>query len=99
MIDKKPSHKGKKVRVTFEVPESVAEQSVAVVGEFNEWSLEKDKMKLDSKKGVWTKSKLLDPGASYQFRYFVDGIRWHNDETADGYVSNEYFSENCLLNV
>lgn len=99
MVDKKKSPKGKTVRVTFELPAEVAAESVAVVGDFNEWNPEQHPMKLDPKKGVWSKAISFKPGGSHEFRYFVDGIEWRNDEAADGYVSNPYFCENGVLEV
>lgn len=99
MIEKKMSPKGKTVRVTFELPSDAANEKVAVVGDFNGWNPEKDKMKLDKKHGVWKKSISLKPGNEYQFRYFVDEHEWRNDEQADDYRANPYFSENCVIAV
>ena len=99
MIDKKVSPKGKSVRVTFSLPADAAESSVAVVGEFNAWDAKKGSMKLDKKSGAWTKGVSLKPGNTYQFRYLVDGQNWRNDESADAYVPNEYFSENSVVEV
>ncbi len=99
MIDKKASPKGKTVRVTFELPAEVAQESVAVVGDFNEWNAEKDTMKLDKKKGVWKKALSLKPGNTYEFRYFADERKWLNDEQADRFAPNKYFSENGVLEV
>jgi 1,4-alpha-glucan branching enzyme len=98
MIDKQATSNGKSVKVTFELPADVAEKSVAVVGDFNEWSESKHKMKLDKKKGVWTKSISLKPG-TYRFRYFVDESQWRNDEQADRYESSPYFSENGVIEL
>lgn len=99
MIEKKVSPKGKSVRVTFELPSDIASEKVAVVGDFNDWNPEKDKMKLDKKNGVWKKSISLKPGNKYQFRYFVDEKEWRNDEEADGYASNPFYSENSVIAV
>ena len=99
MIQKQNSPKGKSVKVTFELPADVAQQSVAVVGDFNDWDKEKHQMKLNKKKGVWSKSISLKPGNAYQFRYYVDGSSWRNDEAADRYESNPYFSENGVVEV
>ena len=99
MIEKKVSPKGKSVRVTFELPKDAASERVAVVGDFNDWNKDKDTMKLDKKKGVWKKSISLKPGNEYQFRYYVDGQEWRNDEQADGYASNPFFSENSVLAI
>ena len=51
MVNKKTSPKGKTVRVTFELPAEVAADSVAVVGDFNEWNPEKHPMTFNKKKG------------------------------------------------
>ena len=99
MVEKKVSPKGNSVRVSFVLPAEVAEESVAIVGDFNKWNAEKDAMKRDSKSGVWKKTITLKPGNTYQFRYFVDGGKWHNDEQADGYAPNPYSSQNSVLSV
>jgi 1,4-alpha-glucan branching enzyme len=99
MIEKSASPKGRNVKVTFSLPVDVARDSVAIVGDFNGWSEKKDKMKLDKKKGVWTKAVSLKPGNSYQFRYFVDEVQWRNDEHADRYEPNPYFGENSVIEV
>lgn len=99
MIAKKLSPKGKSVRVTFELPADVVENSVAVVGDFNEWDTSKHLMKLDAKKGVWTKSISFKPGETVEFRYLVDEGQWRNDEGADRYAPTPYFSENGVLEL
>lgn len=97
MITKKTSPKGTSVRVTFELPAEAAAKSAAVVGEFNNWDKKKGAMKLDAKKGIWTKGVSVKPGTSHQFRYVVDGDKWMNDEQADNFVANEYLSQNSVV--
>ena len=97
MITKKISPKGNSVRVTFELPAETAAETVAVVGDFNEWDVEKGAMKLDKKKNVWKAGVSVKPGKSFQFRYVADGDKWINDEQADAFVQNEYFGENCVV--
>jgi 1,4-alpha-glucan branching enzyme len=72
---------------------------VAIVGDFNDWSADKDVMKLDSNNNVWKGALSLKPGHTHEFRYLVDGHSWLNDEDADGYSPTEFYSENCVLNV
>ncbi|MEM1125693.1 MAG: isoamylase early set domain-containing protein [Bacteroidota bacterium] len=98
MIDKKVSAKGTKARVSFELPAEAAENSVAVVGDFNEWNPEANPMKL-LKKGTWKATISLDTGSNYQFRYLLDNQTWRNDEEADAYVPNEFAEENCVLEL
>ena len=97
MIAKKPSPKGKSVRVTFELPAESASNSAAVAGSFNEWDVTRHPMKLDKKKGVWTKSISFKPGETVEFRYFIDESEWRNEEQADSYAATPYFSENSVL--
>lgn len=97
MITKKISPKGKSVRVTFELPADAAEETVAVVGDFNEWNAEKGTMKLDKKNNVWKAGVSVKPGDKFQFRYVADGDKWINDEQADDFVENEFFGKNCVV--
>ncbi len=98
MINRETAANGKSVKVTFELPADVAQRSVSVVGDFNNWDDSKHKMKLDKKSGTWTKSVSLKPG-TYQFRYLVDEADWRNDEQADRYEGNEFGSENGVIQI
>jgi 1,4-alpha-glucan branching enzyme len=51
MIEKKFTPKRTICKVTFRVPEEWAEREVAVVGDFNEWDTEANK--LEQKNGSW----------------------------------------------
>jgi 1,4-alpha-glucan branching enzyme len=99
MIKKKLSPAGNVVRVTFELPAEMAEEGAAVVGDFNDWDAESGQMDYIKTRDVWKKGFSLEPGASYQFRYLVDGTTWCNDEEADDYVPNEYSSENGVVDL
>jgi 1,4-alpha-glucan branching enzyme len=99
MVNKKISPKGRTVRVTFSVPKEVAEESVAVVGDFNGWNARQHVMTLDKKNGVWKKSITFEPGTRLEFRYFADGTQWLNDDTADEFVPNGYLSQNCVVEL
>lgn len=99
MIDKKASPKGKTVRVTFELPAEAAQESVSVVGDFNDWDTKKGRMKLDQKKNVWTKAVSLKPGSTYRFRYYIDGSQWQNDDQADRQEPSPYASDNSVIDV
>lgn len=99
MVNKKTSPKGKSVRVTFQLPAEVAQNSVAVVGDFNDWNPAKHEMSFNKKKGVWTTAISLKPGNTHEFRYIVDGSTWRNDEAADWYTANPYFCENGVIEL
>ena len=98
MIEKKPSAKGKAVRVTFSIPGDAAHDSAIVAGDFNDWSEDQHPMKYSRKNKMWSCSVTLKPGNSYRFRYLVDG-EWRNDESADAYEANPYMGEDCIVRV
>ena len=96
MTLKKTYSKSKeKCKVTFSFPENNA-KNVCVVGDFNEWDVNATPMK-KSKQG-FSATVELDSGRSYQYRYFVDGERWENDNSAEDFVPSPYFdSQNCVV--
>lgn len=98
MIKKAAPTKTGKVRVTFELPAEVAENEVAVAGEFNAWEPMATPLSR-LKKGTWKGTVTLDAGASYAFRYVADGSRWFNDEAADDYVPNMIDGDNSVVNL
>jgi len=87
-------------KVTFRLPKELAEwaASASVVGEFNDWSRRTHRMK-KLKDGGFTATIDLTRGASYQFRYLLDGRVWENDQDADGFVPTVFSSENGLLRL
>ncbi len=99
MINKKYSPKGKSCKVTFELPAEIAQDRVAVLGEFNEWDADKHTMKLAKKKGVWSTAVSLKPGATYAFRYLVDGQEWKNEEGADRFEYTPFGSQNSVIEL
>ncbi|MEM1270450.1 MAG: isoamylase early set domain-containing protein [Bacteroidota bacterium] len=97
MINKKYSPKGKSCKVTFELPADAAAESVAVLGEFNNWDPAANTLALKKKKGVWTTTVSLKPGNEYAFRYLADGNEWSNDEDADRVEANTYGTTNSVI--
>ena len=97
MIKKKLSPAGRTLRVIFELPAEVAQEGVAVVGDFNDWDASEGQMDYIKTRNVWKKGVSFEPGEAHEFRYLVDGKEWRNDEEADDYVPNPFFSENSLV--
>ncbi len=85
-----------KCKVTFETPEDVEAESVALVGDFNNWETTTLPMKR-LKSGVWKATVDLDKDSTYQFRYLIDGVTWENDQSADGYVANNVDGDNSVV--
>jgi len=84
-------------KVTFSVDAKSA-NSVAVVGDFNNWNSEAGalgKLKTGAFKGTFEVNK----DADYEFRYIIDGV-YANEPEADAYRWNEYAGvENSVLAV
>lgn len=98
MITKEYTKTGRSCRVTFTLPADVNAQSVALLGEFNDWVSEANPMKR-RKDGTLSVAVSLKPGQQYRFRYLLDGERWENDGQADSYAPNEFGAEDSVLQV
>jgi 1,4-alpha-glucan branching enzyme len=86
-------------KVTFRLPPEVGKSAskVNLVGNFNDWNLKSHPMK-KLKSGEHTITLDLEPGKDYQFRYFIDEVRWENDWNADKYVScHEFGTDNSMI--
>jgi hypothetical protein len=86
------------VDVTFTLPADVQADTVALCGEFNDWSAEDIRLERGSD-GSWRATVPLEPGRSYRYRYLLDGQRWENDARADHYVPNPLGSTDSVIVV
>ncbi len=96
-MKKDPVAKSTKVSVTFELPADIQAETLALVGDFNDWDVNATLLKR-RKDGIWAKTLRLAPGA-YRFRYLADGTTWHNDPAADGYEPSGFGEDNSLVIV
>jgi 1,4-alpha-glucan branching enzyme len=99
MIKKKLNSTGETVRITFELPGETAEDSIALVGSFNDWDPEANPMSYVKSRDVWKEGMTFDTGQTVEFRYLVDDTEWHNDPDADAYSATPYASENSVLEL
>ncbi len=78
-------------KVTFRLPqEAVGDANrVALVGEFNDWSINATPMK-KLKDGSFKTVVEMEAGREYQYRYLIDETTWENDWDADKYVRSEF---------
>ncbi|MTI86787.1 MAG: glycoside hydrolase [Balneolaceae bacterium] len=97
MISKKFTPKRTICKVTLSIPADQAEKEVAVAGEFNNWSTSADKLELRGSR--WETTLRLKPENEYRFKYYIDGERWENDESADEYVANEFGTEDSVIQI
>lgn len=86
------------VDVTFTLPAEVQADSVALAGEFNQWSVQDIQMERGSD-ATWRATVALQPGRSYRYRYLIDGERWENAWHADRYVPNPFGSVDSVIIV
>ena len=75
--------------VIFALSAAVQAESVALCGDFNDWSADAIPLELGSD-GYWRVAVALQPGRSYRYRYLINGERWENARDADAYVPNPY---------
>jgi 1,4-alpha-glucan branching enzyme len=87
-----------KVRVIFTLPAHAGDESVRLVGDFNNWDQTAMPM-ARNKDGDWEVKLDLEPDQEFQFRYLVNGRVWRNDPAADGFVRNPFGSENSLVST
>ena len=78
--------------VTFEL--AVEAQEASLVCEHNGWE-PLDMRRLAS--GTFKTRVRLPKDGSYEFRYLLDGDTWVNDEAADTYRTNDYGTENGVV--
>lgn len=86
------------VVVTFTLPATVQAESVALCGDFNDWSTDATLLEPGSD-GYWRVAVALQPGRSYRYRYLINGRRWENAWDADGYVPNAYGGTDSVVVV
>jgi len=98
MITKSYTKTGNFCRVTFKLPPEVNAGNAVVCGEFNDWDTNARPMTPTKAGGFYTTFS-LPCGRSYRFRYLLDGDRWENDAEADGYVPNDYGSEDSVVKL
>ena len=96
-MKKDPIANSTKYSVTFEAPAEIQADTLAVVGEFNDWEAVGAFMKR-RKDGVWAKTLRLEPG-TYSYRFLADGHVWHNDPAADGYQPSGLGEDNSVVVV
>jgi 1,4-alpha-glucan branching enzyme len=89
MLEKEPLENGT-VRVTFRISHYIWADSIALVGEFNDWDASRHPLRRTRDDGEWHVSLVLESDSAYRFRYLVDGEAWMDDDHADGYEANPY---------
>ena len=89
---------GGKVEVTFRMPPLDDVVELYLCGDFSGWQVKGIPFILEQD-GTWAARLELDAGKSYRFRYHDNQGRWMNDREADGYVPNDFGSEDSVLDL
>ena len=98
MLKKNYSSTKKFCRVTFRVPAEYNAKSAMLCGEFNDWN-QTDRPMRNLKDGAFSATVSLEADKAYRFRYFLDGERWENDDSADEYWPNEHGSDDSVVKL
>ncbi len=68
-----------------------------MLGDFNDWSLEKSVALKKQKDGSYKTSLELEAGKEYEYRFLINGERWENDWKAPKYVPTPFGAENSVV--
>lgn len=83
------------VRFVFLAPNA---QSVAVAGDFNNWSVSHTMMRRVSPAGLWSVDVPLHPGR-YTYTFVVDGTHWLADPAAPRELADDFGAPSSVLAV
>lgn len=84
------------VYVQFRI-EAPGARSVAVAGDFTEWSPRYDLQDADGD-GVWTGRVAVRPGV-HEYMFVIDGREWVTDPDADRYADDGFGNRNAVMVV
>lgn len=85
------------VQVTFSLPAALQADRIYLVGDFNGWDQTSHPFRRGGD-GAWFFVLDLEPGRSYEFRYWLDGY-WLNDSDADAHLSNKFGTTNFVVDA
>ncbi|MDZ4694766.1 MAG: diguanylate cyclase [Deltaproteobacteria bacterium] len=83
-------------RANFHYRSEKVANSVAVVGDFNDWDKLADPMSL--RDGLWSTHVPVAPG-TYEYKFVIDGEKWVKDPSCVETVSDGYWGENSIATV
>jgi 1,4-alpha-glucan branching enzyme len=71
-------------------------ETVAVLGSFNNWTLDNALFLKKQKDGSFKGSIELTKGDSFEYRFLINNNTWINDTNATDFVPTPFGSENCV---
>jgi hypothetical protein len=72
-------------------------KSVALVGDFNDWSLSATRLARQAGDGVWWVTVTLPPGR-YRYAFIVDGTSWRSDPNAPA-AEDDFGRPNSVVTI
>lgn len=86
-------------KVSFSLAEKAIEnaETVAVLGSFNNWDLNKALYLTKQKNGSFKGTLDLTKGEAYEYRFLVNNSIWVNDENATQFIPTQFGVENCVV--
>ena len=69
----------------------------SIVGDFNDWRVARHPLEMTDGQN-WHITLQLARG-TYQYKFFIDGIRWEEDPQNPNRVVNEFGTSNSILEV
>ncbi|MBL7817447.1 MAG: isoamylase early set domain-containing protein [Saprospiraceae bacterium] len=86
-------------KVTFTLPKEAVQtaQSVAVVGEFNNWDILNGVELKKQKDGSFKTTLELEAGKEYQYRFIINGEVWENAWDAPKYIATPFGTFNSVV--
>ncbi len=86
-------------KVTFTLPKEAVQtaQTVAVIGEFNNWDIFKGTDLKKQKDGSFSTTLELEAGKEYQYRFLINGEVWENAWDAPKYVETAFGTFNSVV--
>ena len=72
--------------------------TVALAGNFNQWSASSHPLAREKSRGLWTIVVALPPG-EHLFMYVMDGTQWISPPVAEDYVDDAFGAKNGVVVV
>ncbi|MFO7849728.1 MAG: isoamylase early set domain-containing protein [Spirochaetia bacterium] len=84
------------IHLTLEAPNA---QSVAVVGDWNDWNPQKHQMKDEEGNGIWELRVQVKRGEEYRYQFLINGEKWIPDPNAPLQVEDGFGGTDSILNI
>lgn len=84
------------VRLQLEAPQA---ESVAVVGDWNDWDPEAHRLSDANNDGIWEIEVKVTPDREYRYQFLLNGKLWMPDPSSPITVDDGFGGKNSVLNI